>query len=290
MEKITKNAYAKINLTLEILEKRPDGYHNIRSVMQKISLCDVLTFKFSDEEKINLDCSKNVCDMHDNLAYKAAEKYLALYKEKCNKVFGVDIYIEKNIPDKAGLAGGSADCACVLDCLFEKYGVLDYTEVEEIAASLGSDINFCLDKYRCALCTDRGIKLEKCAPLDWKNVLVCVPDFGMKTSEIYKAFDASPVIFNDNPSEVVCNALETKDTNTVFSKVVNSFEPICEKECADITEIKKVMMSYGAKVSRMSGSGSSVFGFFDDCESLCKCRSFLMKKYQKCFVCETVTE
>ncbi|MBE6570759.1 MAG: 4-(cytidine 5'-diphospho)-2-C-methyl-D-erythritol kinase [Ruminococcaceae bacterium] len=290
MQKITKKAYAKINLTLEILEKRSDGYHNIRSIMQKISLCDVLTFEFFDEERISLECNKNVCDMRDNLAYKAAEKYLALYKEKSNKSFGVHIYIEKNIPDKAGLAGGSADCACVLDCLYEKYGVLDYSDVEEIAASLGSDINFCLDKYRCALCTDRGIKLEKCTPFEWENVLVCVPDLGMKTSDIYNAFDASPILFEDNPSCVVKDALAFKDTKTVFSHIVNSFESICEKECADISHIKSIMTSHGSNASSMSGSGSSVFGFFNDAQSLNACKAELTKKYKKCFECRTVTE
>ena len=129
MEKVVKKAYAKINLTLEILDKRTDGYHNIRSVMQKISLCDILSFSFKDDKSITLTCSKNVCPMKDNLAYKAAELFLEKYNAKCGKSFGVDIHIEKHIPDKAGLAGGSADCACVLDCLYEHFGVVDYYEV-----------------------------------------------------------------------------------------------------------------------------------------------------------------
>ena len=288
--KIIKKAYAKINLTLEILDRRPDGYHNIRSVMQKISLCDILTFEFSDSGKIFLGCSKNVCAMEDNLAYKAAEKYLSLYTEKCGKTFGVSIYIEKNIPDKAGLAGGSADCACVLDCLYERFGVLDYSDVENIAASLGSDINFCLDKYRCALCTDRGIFLEKCFPLMCEHLLVCVPDFGMKTSDIYRAFDNAPVMFGYDPSSVVKKSLESGETETVFCNVVNCFEQICERECEDITKIRKAMLSHGAKVCRMSGSGSSVFGIFDNDKELLKCKAELERKYTKCFACTTVTE
>lgn len=290
MKKITRKAYAKINLTLEILDKRDDGYHNIRSVMQKVSLCDIIDFEFNDSGEIFLECSKNVCEMKDNLAYQAAEKYIRLYAEKCGKNFGVSIYIEKRIPDKAGLAGGSADCACVLDCLYEYYGVLDYSEVEGIAASLGSDINFCLDKYRCALCTDRGIVLEKCKPFVCDNILICVPDYGMKTSEIYKAFDAAPVLFDFDPSSLVKAALERGDVDRVYSNIVNSFETICEKECSDIGYIKETMMSHGAKACRMSGSGSSVFGIFDDKTKLLACMSELEKKYKNCFDCATVDE
>ncbi len=290
MERIIKKAYAKINLTLEILDKRPDGYHNVRSVMQKVSLCDVLTFDFNDSGVITLECSKNVCDMKDNLAYKAAEKYLSRYIEKTGKSFGVSIYIEKNIPDKAGLAGGSADCACVLDCLYEVFGVVDYNEIESIAASLGSDINFCLDKYRCALCTDRGIELEKCRPLECDRILICVPDFGMKTSEIYSAFDASPILFDTDPSAIVKKALEKGDDENIYSNMVNSFEKICESECRDIAEIRSIMLSFGAKACRMSGSGSSVFGIFDDDNCFFDCKATLEKKYSKCFACSTLTE
>ena len=290
MENLIKKAYAKINLTLEILEKREDGYHNIKSIMQKISLHDLLTFGFNESGEIFLECSKDVCDMKDNLAYKAAEKFQALYKEKCNKTFGVSIYIDKHIPDKAGLAGGSADCACVLDTLYEKFGVVTYDEVEKIASSLGSDINFCLDKYRCALCTDRGIKLEKCVPYDFQNILVCVPDFGMKTPEIYKSFDENPILFDNEPTYAVKNALESKNADVIYENIVNSFESICEKQCSDITYIKETMLSFGAKASRMSGSGSSVFGIFEDEDKMYQCMDVLKESYGNCFDCCSVIE
>lgn len=290
MEKIIRNAYAKINLTLEILEKREDGYHNIKSVMQKVSLCDVLTFEFDDSRDIYLECSKNVCEMKDNLAYKAAEIFFALYSEKTDKPYGVKIHIQKNIPDKAGLAGGSADCACVLDCLLEKYGVLSYDDIEAIASSLGSDINFCLNKYRCALCTDRGIVLEKCASYPFENILICVPEYGMKTSDIYRAFDSNPVRFDHEPSFTVKDALVNGDVLTIYKNIVNSFEPICERECPDIEYIKNKMLTYGAQAACMSGSGSSVFGIFEDKQKLLACRDELSAKYKNCFICHAVTE
>ena len=225
---VTRNAYAKINLTLEIREKREDGYHNIRSVMQKVSLCDTLTFEELPEDRIVLTCSVDVCPPEDNLAYKAAVKYLEKYKSATGKSFGTAIHINKVIPDKAGLAGGSADCACVLNHLYETYGGIAYSDVEDIAASLGSDINFCLDKYRCALCTDRGIVLEKCKPYNGENILVCVPEQGMKTGDIYRAFDASPILYDNNPSESVKRFLNEDRQNMIYDHVVNSFAPICE--------------------------------------------------------------
>ncbi len=290
MERIVKKAYAKINLTLEILDKRADGYHNIRSVMQKISLCDILTFSFNDSKSITLTCSKDVCLMKENLAYKAAERFLEKYNAKCGKSFGVDIHIEKHIPDKAGLAGGSADCACVLDCLYERFGVVDYTEVEDIAASLGSDINFCLDKYRCALCTDRGVKLEKCKPFLCERILVCVPETGLKTSEIYSAFDADPVLFDDEPTSKLVKCLESADQTEIYPYVCNSFEKICETFCEDISRIKETMLCYGACVSHMSGSGSAVFGIFDDDSKLQKCKADLEKTYPQSYICCTIAE
>jgi len=281
------NANAKINLALDVTGKRDDGYHEVCMILQEIDLCDTLEIALTDDGEIHLSCDGlEDTDKCDNLAYKAARLFLDYLGSKN----GCNIKLTKNIPVGAGLAGGSADCACVLDCLYEKYGVLDYSDVEEIAASLGSDINFCLDKYRCALCTDRGIKLEKCTPFEWENVLVCVPDLGMKTSDIYNAFDASPILFEDNPSCVVKDALAFKDTKTVFSHIVNSFESICEKECADISHIKSIMTSHGSNASSMSGSGSSVFGFFNDAQSLNACKAELTKKYKKCFECRTVTE
>ena len=285
---ITKNAYAKINLTLEILEKRSDGYHNIRSVMQKVSLCDKLDFEFW-QTGIDLVCDKFVCPPQDNLAYKAADLYIKKYMENTDKEFGVSIHITKNIPDKAGLAGGSADCACVLDTLYCEFGGVDYCDVEDIAASLGSDINFCLDKYRCALCTDRGIVLEKCRPFNG-NVLICVPDAGMKTSDIYRRFDASPVYFNGNPSENVKKLLNSGKSGEIYPYVKNSFAPICESECTEISDIKDTMTTLGACACEMSGSGSSVFGIFDNCEKMDKAYSFLKEKYSKCFKCTSVCE
>lgn len=282
-----KNAYAKINLSLEILKKREDGYHNIRTIMQKVSLCDVVSVDKRDDEEISLNCSVYVCEEKDNLAYKAAVKFRDEYRKQFGEGFGVDISIIKNIPDKAGLAGGSADCAAVLDCLYEMFPGLCYKKIELIAASLGSDINFCLEKYKAALCTDRGIEITPCASLMAENVLICVPDDGLKTSDIYRMFDENPVLYDYSPSDIIFEKLNNKCSD-IFSHILNSFAPICEKEIPDITEIKDIMNSSGALTSQMSGSGSSVFGIFPDRQTLDIAYSKLKNKYKKLYICSTV--
>lgn len=285
---LSRIAYAKINLTLEILNKRDDGYHNIRSVMQKVSLSDTLYFDFFDRGDIFLECDRKVCSAEDNLAYKAAAMFRNKYFNKTGKTFGVHIIINKNIPDKAGLAGGSADCACVLDCLYETFPGIDYVEIESIASKLGSDINFCLDRHKSALCTGRGTEIQDCMPLKDVQILICVPDYGMKTSDIYKAFDNDPIYFKNDPSGMVKDLLNAGRTSEIYSLTVNSFAPICESVCKDIAYIKETMFSQGAHAAQMSGSGSAVYGIFDDDEKMHICFERLSAQYQKCYICGTV--
>lgn len=282
-----KNAYAKINLSLEILQKRNDGYHDVRTIMQKVSLCDIVSVEVSSDNLISLECDVFVCDEKDNLAYKAAVMFRDEYVKLVGKTFGVNISITKNIPDKAGLAGGSADCAAVLDCLYNMFPGVSYELIEDIASRLGSDINFCLEKYKCALCAGRGIDVTPCHPYISENILVCVPDAGLKTSEIYQRFDNSPVFFGYSPSDVIFEILN-KGGSEIFPHVLNSFSAICEKEISDISDIKNTMKSCGALCAQMSGSGSSVFGIFPDRHTIETAYKNLEGSYKKLFICRTV--
>ena len=285
-----KNAYAKINLTLEVLAKKENGYHDIRSIMHKVTLCDKLEFCAREDSIITLWCDKEVCAMEDNLAYKAAVLFSEKYKELTGNSFGVDIRLYKNIPDKAGLAGGSADCACVLDALYEIYGVLDYSHLEDIAASLGSDINFCLDKYKCAYASGRGVQLECVSCLPKKHLVICVPDFAVKTSEAYSDIDKNPSLLPYNCTEVVKKILNKELDGNIADHVFNSFSRVCESKCSDITDIKSALVAFGAQYSEMSGSGSSVFGVFDDEKNAEYAACELKKKYTKTFLCESISE
>lgn len=270
METITINARAKINLTLEIFDKRKDGYHDMRSVMHKIGLCDVVKVAVDTDRKdenageIRVICSKPVCDEKDNLAYKAADRFMSLYYKKTGKIASCIIEIEKNIPDKAGLGGGSADCAAVLDALTRLLGVIGEKEKEELAAELGSDVPFMLEKYDCALATGTGTTLKKLPMMPMCYCVIGTPDTGLSTRDIYDLFDEKKHVIPNVKANSLIAALEQEDFGRICDNIVNQFEPICIHEVPEIGKIKKSLLKSGAYTAQMSGSGSAVFGIFTD--------------------------
>ncbi len=270
METITINARAKINLTLEIFDKRKDGYHDMRSVMHKIGLCDVVKVAVDTDRKdenageIRVICSKPVCDEKDNLAYKAADRFMSLYYKKTGKIASCIIEIEKNIPDKAGLGGGSADCAAVLDALTRLLGVIGEKEKEELAAELGSDVPFMLEKYDCALATGTGTTLKKLPMMPMCYCVIGTPDTGLSTRDIYDLFDEKKHVIPNVKTNSLIAALEQEDFGRICDNIVNQFEPICIHEVPEIGKIKKSLLKSGAYTAQMSGSGSAVFGIFTD--------------------------
>ncbi len=270
MKEITVNARAKINLTLEIFDKRGDGYHEMRSVMHKIGLCDVVKIEVDEDRRddnageIRVICSKPVCEEKDNLAYKAADAFSSLYYKKTGKVFACRITIGKNIPDKAGLGGGSADCAAVLDGLSKLLGVITDKEKEEIAASLGSDVPFMLEKYDCALATGTGTTLKSLPMMPVCFCVIGVPSVGLSTREIYDLFDEKKHVVPSVKYNSLVAALEQEDFGRICDNIVNQFEPICIHELSEIGKIKKSLLKSGAYAAQMSGSGSAVYGIFTD--------------------------
>ena len=270
METITINARAKINLTLEIFDKRKDGYHDMRSVMHKIGLCDVVKVAVDTDRKdenageIRVICSKPVCDEKDNLAYKAADRFMSLYYKKTGKIASCIIEIEKNIPDKAGLGGGSADCAAVLDALTRLLGVIGEKEKEELAAELGSDVPFMLEKYDCALATGTGTTLKELPMMPMCYCVIGTPDTGLSTRDIYDLFDEKKHVIPNVKANSLIAALEQEDFGRICDNIVNQFEPICIHEVPEIGKIKKSLLKSGAYTAHMSGSGSAVFGIFTD--------------------------
>lgn len=272
METCTINARAKINLTLEIFDRRKDGYHDMRSVMHKIGLCDIVKVTVDTERtdenagEIRVICSKYVCAEKDNLAYKAADSFMALYYKKTGKIASCIIEIEKNIPDKAGLGGGSADCAAVLDALTKLLGVITEKEKEEIAAYLGSDVPFMLEKYDCALATGTGTTLQKLPMMPMCYCVTGTPDKGLSTRDIYDLFDEKKHVVPNVKANSLISALEQEDFGRICDNIVNQFEPICIHEVSEIGKIKKCLLKSGAYAAQMSGSGSAVFGIFADKE------------------------
>jgi 4-diphosphocytidyl-2-C-methyl-D-erythritol kinase len=277
---LIKKAYAKINLTLEILRKRTDGYHDILSVMHKIPLYDTVKVALSQGEGISLRCDKKLCAEKENLAYRAAAAYLQLLQEKTGETYHVGIDLEKKIPSQAGLAGGSADGAAVLDALDSLIGKLSADEVEHLATRLGSDMPFCLEKYTCALAGGTGSVLTLLPTIKNGYVVVAMPKDRMPTAQIYKLYDEQfPEPIDKNQSLLFTTCLHSGGTLQEMKKfAVNDFETVCFKLSPAIELLKKEMFLCGALVSQMSGSGSSVFGIFDNEKKASLCAEHLAKQ------------
>lgn len=276
-----RTAYCKINLTLEILgTKRNDGFHDLKSVMHKIPLGDKIElFVKSGCGNVTLACNRDVCDPCDNLAYKAAVMYLEKYKENTGKTADVVMRLEKITPTGAGLGGGSADAACVLDMLAVELGGVSRDETLEMAKKLGSDVPFCLERYMSAVCTGRGEICQNIAHLpDGICMVVAKPIESINTKGIYGEYDkAFGDDYSKSETEKMQSALESGDLSEIAKCVMNDFEHVCIPRLSEIETIKKQMKTLGAAASQMSGSGSAVFGLFGD-ENKCRaCGDALMK-------------
>ena len=263
-------AYAKLNLTLDILGKRPDGYHEMKMVMQTISLHDDVTVALTDGKGITcrVDGAALPCDER-NLAVKAARAFC----EAMDYGGGIDIALIKRIPSEAGMAGGSADAAAVLRALRELVSpTLTDERLEQISASVGSDVPFCI-RGGTQLAEGRGEKLTVLKPAPRFFVAVCKPDFPISTPALFARVDG--VTITDRPdTDAMLAAIEHGDADTLCANVRNVFEQALDGEQREhIEEIKRALAENGALCAAMTGSGSAVFGLFreeDACRSACR--------------------
>ncbi len=256
---LTVNAPAKINLTLDILGRREDGYHNIKTVMQTISLCDTVSVSLRGNGEITVDCSRKdiPCDK-SNIAHKAAGRFFCEYRE----MSGADIYIKKNIPTQAGLAGGSADGAAVLVALNELCGKpFSDSELERMGALVGADVPFCV---RCGTALAEGIgdKLTPLPPLGECFVVLVKPPVSISTAQAYSAVDS--VCDYSAPSKSTDSLLrKLADISTVGGLLFNDFERATA--LPEILALKDNILSQnGCLGACMTGSGSVVYGLFDE--------------------------
>ena len=281
MNKITLDANAKINLSLDVTGRREDGYHFVSMVMQSVSLCDRVELEKADEIVLETDSGEIPAD-ESNIAYKAAK----LFVEKYGIDGGVKIKIEKNIPVCAGLAGGSTDAAAVLKGLNLLYGLgLTEEELMETGLKLGADVPFCI-MGGTALAEGIGEKLTGIA--SFKDVIICLakPDFSVSTPQAYKDIDSKPVEKHPDNQKMIA-AIEKRDIKGVCSEMVNVFEEVMRDKHPQIEEIKRVMKTCGATGTLMSGSGPSVYGVFESAENAEKAES-LLKEKMFCKVIKTV--
>ena len=267
MKTITIPAFAKLNLTLDILGLRPDGYHDLDMLMQAVSLCDDVTVTQGTGKAWKLTCEDPQgnalpgipCDER-NLAWRSAQSF---FKTTSLQDEGLDIRIVKRIPDQAGLAGGSADAAAVLRGLNELCGTPLSTEhLCELSAQTGSDVPFCV-LGGTARVKGRGEVLFPAPLATVQHYVICKPDFGISTPRLFALSDLHPAQYHPD-AEALLQCLRADDSCHAGPLLCNVLEPVAVLEHPEIAKIRQDLLDAGACGARMTGSGSAVFGLFPD--------------------------
>lgn len=278
-------APAKINLSLDVIGKRPDGYHELATIMQAVDLYDVLTIKQNDSGRVTISCNYGAVPCDDsNICAKAAYRFF----EHCGLgVLGVHIDIDKKIPAQAGLGGGSSDGAAVILGLNYLFGTgLTPAQMYSIGEKIGADVPFCLSggtKY----CTGTGTVIKKIPAFSCANIVICKPDsVSVSTAEAYKRVDG----LKPHPcyTDELLKAIYSRDMFLISSTLFNDFE--LALQIREVNEIKGIMLSHKANGAGMSGSGSAVFGIFTSSRRAQKCFDALQKSYDEVFLCKPVRD
>lgn len=251
-------APAKINLTLDVLYKRPDNYHEVEMIMTTVDLADRIGLESREDGLIKImSADPYVPDDDRNFAYQAAKLLKDLYKIEQ----GVTIHIEKEIPIAAGLAGGSSDAAATLRGLNELWNLgLTLDELAELGAKIGSDVSFCV-YGGTALATGRGTDIQAIATPPACYVVLAKPKVGVSTAEIYGNLNVDEI---EHPNtEQMIHAIETQNYELICESLGNVLESVTFKLYPEVVTIKEQMQRFGADAVLMSGSGPTVFGLVD---------------------------
>lgn len=276
-------AYGKINIALEVVGKREDGYHLLRMIMQNIDLYDLIELS-EKKSDITIDCNKPYVPKDErNLAYKAARLFMDTYK--INR--GIHINIIKNIPVAAGLAGGSTNAAAVLKALNKMFYVgASEQELMEIGVKLGADVPYCIKGGTC-LCEGIGEKITELKPFKDKILVLVKPPFGVSTKDVYGAIDINKIFKKVLVNELI-EAIEKDDLEFVAENMKNHLENVTLRRHPLIIKIKEDMMKMGSIGAMMSGSGPTVFGFFDDMLKAQSCYERMKKQFNDVFITRTI--
>lgn len=287
MRECTIKAYAKVNLTLDILRRRPDGYHDLEMVMQSISLHDTVTVRVeTGSGEIAVQAGRaDLPSGPDNIAWKAADAFFRA-AEMTNA--GTEIVIEKKIPAAAGMAGGSADGAAVLRALRDLLRP-DMTDgaLEEIGARVGSDVPFCVHGGT-ALAEGRGERLTDLSPMPGCRMVICKPEFGLSTPALFGRVKVDAIRRRPDHADMK-EALASGDLSAVADGLCNVFcEVLADAERREVEHIRDTMLASGALNAVMTGSGPTVFGLFDREETACAAAGILKREYSQVFLAEPV--
>lgn len=260
---VTTYAYAKINLSLDILGTLPNGYHEVQMIMQSLQLHDTLTIHRNDTQGITMTCSDSSLPVDErNLAYRAAALFCSTYKI----TDGICIHLEKRIPVAAGLAGGSSDAAAVLRGVNEMYGFpASSEELAALGVTLGADIPYCL-MLGTALSEGIGERLTSLSAAPDCFCLLVKPAAGASTKQIYTDYDAlaQTTKITHPDTATLLEALSFGNYNALAAGLCNVLEPVTMKLVPEIASIKETLSALGADGILMSGSGPTVFALFSD--------------------------
>lgn len=285
MVTLYEGAFAKLNLTLDVQHKREDGYHDIKSIMQAVSIRDDIEIDIGTSAPWTLTCDAESvpCDSR-NLAWKAAELF---FKTTGIDPDGIAIRITKRIPMEAGLAGGSADAAAVLRALNKHYdSPFSVLALAELGAEIGSDVPFCV-VCGTAMAEGRGERLRKLPDMPECFFVVCKPDFSSSTPELYRKIDET-VIGRRPDHQAMESALLAGDLGKIAMNLCNVFDPIVTADHLELNYIKSIFNSYGAIGQQMTGSGSAVFAIVESFEYAAVICAMLKDNYPQVFICKPV--
>jgi 4-diphosphocytidyl-2-C-methyl-D-erythritol kinase len=285
MTTLQESAFAKINLTLDVLDKREDGYHDIRSIMQTVSMRDDIEIDIGTGKPWQLLCDKEGIPTDErNLAWKAAQVFFDTTGKDPD---GLEIRITKRIPSEAGLGGGSADAAAVLRALNKHYdNPLSILALAEIGAYVGSDVPFCVI-CGTAMVEGRGERLRKLPDMPDCFFVVCKPDFSSSTPELYKKLDES-VIARRPDHQAMESALLAGDLQKVAENIWNVFDPVVTQDHLEMKYIKSIFNTYGGVGYQMTVSGSAVYCIVTEFEHAAVICNMLKDNYPQVYIAKPI--
>ena len=259
MDSIREKAWAKLNISLDVTERRSDGYHDMCMVMQTVSICDELELSLNDTGRVQVKSNFSFIPADErNLAAKAA---LCYFEAVGRQGQGLLIGLRKSIPVGAGMAGGSADAAAVLRALNRLFDAkLSPEALEKLAEKVGSDVPFCV-RGGTVLATGRGEKLESLPALPPCKFVVCKPDFSISTPELFRKLDQTGLRCHPDTAGIVA-ALRAGELEPIARRMYNVFEEVDDRRLRTVKEIKGTLLDCGALGAIMTGTGSAVFGVF----------------------------
>lgn len=274
MDSIRLKARAKINLGLDVIGRRENGYHDVRMVMQTVGLYDRIIMTKIPEEDIRIKTNIGFLPVNENnLVYKA----IMLMKNKYNLKGGIEVDLNKFIPVAAGMAGGSSDAASTLFGMNRLYDLnLPMRELMNMGVEIGADVPYCIMRGT-ALAEGIGEKLTRLPDMPFCHILIAKPPVNVSTKLVYENLDSTQIQSHPDIDGII-EAIRLKDLALVASRMGNVLESVTVPLYPVIDNIKKDMMEHGAINAMMSGSGPTVFGIFPDEQSMVACQQFLRQK------------